>query len=78
MFDAGGNVTTEDMEKAEVLNAFFLSAFNSQISFPWGTLCPDLEVQDAMQNTYPVIQVEKVSEFLLHLECHKSMGQAPP
>ena len=40
-------MTTEDKEKAEVLNAFLISAFNSQISYPQGTLRPDLEVWDA-------------------------------
>ena len=44
LLDAAGNVTTEDKEEAEVLNAFFTSAFNSQISYPQGTLHPDLEV----------------------------------
>ena len=74
LLDAVGNVTTEDKAKTEVLNAFFRSAFNRQISYPQGTLCPDLEVWDAMQNTTPVIQVEEVRELLLHLDCHKSMG----
>ena len=68
-----GNVTTED-NKAEVLNAFFTSAFKRQISYPQSTLHSDLEVWDATQNTPPAIQVETVREFLLHLDCHKSMG----
>ena len=48
-----GNVTTEDKEKAEVFKAFFTSAFSTQISYPQGTLRPDLEVWDATQNTLP-------------------------
>ena len=68
-----GNVTTED-NKAEVLNAFFTSAFRRQISYPQGSLRPDLEVWDATQDIPLVIQVETVREFLLHLDCHKSMG----
>ena len=44
-------MTTEDKEKTKVLNAFFTSAFNSQISYPHGTLCPDLEVWGGTQNT---------------------------
>ena len=67
-------MTTENKEKAEVLNAFSTSAFNNQISYPQVTLRPDLEVWDAVQDTPPVIQVETVRELLLHLDCHKSMG----
>jgi len=38
LLDAAGNVTTEDKEKAEVLNAFFTSLFKSQTNYPQGTL----------------------------------------
>jgi len=44
-------MTTEDTEKAEVLNAFFTSFFKSQNSYPWGALPRDLEVWDGEQNT---------------------------
>ena len=74
LHDAAWNVTTGDKEKADVLSALFTSAFNRQISYPQGTLCPDLEVWDAMQNTPLVIQMETIRELLLHLDCHRSMG----
>jgi len=51
--DLVGNVTTEDREKAEVLNAFLSSVFKSQSS--WGTLHPDLEVLYGEQNKPPMI-----------------------
>jgi len=64
----------EDKEKAEVLNVFFTSAFNSQTSYAQRSLRPDLEVWADMRNIPPEIQVEMVRELLLHLDCHKSMG----
>lgn len=34
LLDEAGNVTTEDKEKADVLNVFFTSIFKSQTSYP--------------------------------------------
>jgi len=68
LLDAVGNMTTEDKEETEVLNAFFPSVFISQTSYPWGTLHPDLEILDAEQNNHPMIQVETVRDLLLHLD----------
>lgn len=67
-------MTTEDKEKAEMFNTFFMPVFNSQTGYPWGTLPPDLEDWDAEQNKPSTIKVETIGYLLLHLDCHKSMG----
>ncbi|KAK4807856.1 hypothetical protein QYF61_007762 [Mycteria americana] len=70
--DTGGNKVTKDEGKAEVLNSFFASDFNSKTSCSWGTQPPELE--DREQNEAPIIQGEMVSDLLQHLDTHKSMG----
>ncbi|KAM9590717.1 uncharacterized protein ACIBXB_005842 isoform 1-T1 [Morphnus guianensis] len=74
LMDTEGNVATRDEEKAEVLNAFFASVFNSESSYPQGTPPLELEGKDEEQNIPPLIQEEIVRDLLRHLDTHKSMG----
>lgn len=69
-----GNVVPEDEEKAEILHVFFTSVFNSQACYPQGAQPLDLEDRNGEQDKLPRIQEETVSNLLLHLDCHKSVG----
>ncbi|KAK4824113.1 hypothetical protein QYF61_010736 [Mycteria americana] len=74
LVDGGGNTVTKDEEKAEVLNAFFASVFNSRANCSLGTQPPELEDRNGDQYGAPIIQGEMVSDLLHHLDTHKSMG----
>ena len=59
----------------EFLGSFFVSVFNSKSTFPLGTQPSELEDGDEEeQNEVPTVQEEEVSDLLLHLDVHKSMG----
>jgi len=72
--DARGNIASKDEEKAEVLNAFFTSVFNSQIGYSQGSQPPVLEDREEELNKPPIIQEEAVNYLLCHLDSYKSMG----
>ena len=74
LLDEAGNVTNEDKEKADILNAFFISVFKSQTSYPQVTPLSDLAVLAGEQTKPPTIQEETVRDLLLQLDYHKSMG----
>ncbi|KAK4827718.1 LOW QUALITY PROTEIN: hypothetical protein QYF61_021018 [Mycteria americana] len=65
LLDGGGNTVTKDEEKAEVLNAFFASVFNSRADCSLGTQPPESEDRDGDQNGAPIIQGEMVIDWRL-------------
>jgi len=68
-----GNIANKDEEKAEVLNAFFPSVFNSQTGYPRSSQPRVLEDREEEWNKPPIIQEEAVNDLLCHLDAYKSM-----
>ncbi|CAM4534308.1 unnamed protein product [Caretta caretta] len=70
LLNEGGNLVTEDVEKAKVLNAFFASVFTNKVSSQttalgstaWGG------------GDQPSVEKEVVRDYLEKLDVHKSMG----
>ncbi|CAM4681894.1 unnamed protein product [Lepidochelys kempii] len=70
LLNEGGNLVTEDVEKANVLNAFFASVFTNKVSFQTAAL------GSTAWGGGDQISVEKevVRDYLEKLDVHKSMG----
>ena len=74
MLDAEGNLVTKDQDKAEVLNAFFVSVSNGKTCYSMRTQPPALVDRDGEQNKPCMIHDEIVLDLLRKLDAHKSMG----
>ena len=64
MLDAEGNLVTKDQDKAEVLNAFLASVFNSKTRYSPGTQPTALVDRDGEQNKPCVIHDEMLLDLL--------------
>ncbi|CAM5122712.1 unnamed protein product [Eretmochelys imbricata] len=69
LLNEGGNLVTEDVEKAKVLNAFFASVFTNKVSSQTAALGITAWGVDGQ----PSVEKEVVRDYLEKLDVHKSM-----
>ncbi|CAM2112327.1 unnamed protein product [Caretta caretta] len=70
LMNEGGNLVTEDVEKANVLNAFFASVFTNKVS----SQTVALGITTWGIDGQPSVEKEVVRDYLEKLDVHKSMG----
>ncbi|CAM4590154.1 unnamed protein product [Lepidochelys kempii] len=70
LWNEGGNLVTEDVEKANVLNAFFAFVFMNKVSSQTAALGITAWGVDGQ----PSVEKEVVRDYLEKLDVHKSMG----
>ncbi|CAM5151182.1 unnamed protein product [Natator depressus] len=70
LLNEGGNLVTEDVEKANVLNAFFASVFTNKVSSQTAAL----GITEWGRDGQPSVEIEVDRDYLEKLDVHKSMG----
>ncbi|GAB0210211.1 mitochondrial enolase superfamily member 1 [Grus japonensis] len=73
LWNETGNLVTQDMEKAEVLNDFFASVFASKSSSHTAQVTEG-KGRDWENAEPPTVGEDQVREYLRNLKVHKSMG----
>ena len=64
---------TQDMEKAEVLNAFFTSVFTSKTGLQ-ESQAPETSGKGWSKEDVPLVKEDQARKYLSNIDIHKSMG----
>ncbi|GAB0177898.1 mitochondrial enolase superfamily member 1 [Grus japonensis] len=73
LFNKTGDLGTQDMEKAEVLNAGFLSVFTSKTGLQESQVL-ETKGKDWSKKDVPLIEEDQIREYLSNMDTHKPMG----